>query len=593
MNLFDERIHALQKRMKEDGLKAYLIPATDPHMSEECAPYFAAERFYFCPFQGSDGTLLVTLDHYYIYTDGRFWTEAEGEIKGSECILLYGGKRGVPSLVDFVKENDLYPLGMDESLFSISDYLSYAYDEAHQAKVKNISYRSLVENLPSFPMGKIWKLDESLLSTTREERVKKVMEPVFKNGAKSLVITTLDDIAYLLGYRGSDIPCTPIFYSYLYIEENLTLHLFMDPRKLPEGFKEDNVILHPYEEFYAFLKEREEIPTQVDLKTSNALVRNSLKHIVYATCPAIYQKSVKGKVEIENTKEIQAIDGLAVLKLMKYIDDNIDKGNLSEYSCAEYLDKTRRENPRCFDLSFETIAAADSNAAMMHYAPTKEKHASLTRDNQLLLVDSGGQYYGGTTDTTRTFIVSKHVSGEVKHDYTLTLKSQIALSTSIFEEGCSGHEIDIKAREVMWKEGLDYKCGTGHGVGYISCVHEGPIGFRYYHRPGVEDEGRLTEGQIITIEPGVYKDGLYGIRLENNLLITKAFETSQGYFMKFETITYAPYDRRGIDISMLDDSEIAWFNDYSEMVFEKLAPLCQNDASLLAYLRKQTEPLKR
>ena len=593
MNLFDERISALQKRMKEDGLKAYIIPATDPHMSEECAARFAAERFYFCPFQGSDGTLLVTLDHSYLYTDGRYWTEAEAELKGSSCILVYAGKRNVPSLVEFVKDNDLYPLGLDESLFSISDLHAYGYDKKHLSMIVDTSYREMVENLPELPLGKIWKLDDELLSFSREERVHAVMQSVFSSGAKALVVTTLDDIAYLLGYRGSDIPCTPVFYSYLYIDRKENLHLFIDERKLPLNFNEDKVIVHPYEEFFSFLTLHRNILTQVDSNSANAKISLILRRTVLRTCPAIFDKSVKGPVEIKNTKEIQIIDGLAVLKLMKWIDDNIDSGTLDEYRCAQYLDQTRRMNPRCFDLSFETIAACDANAAMMHYAPSEKNHAKLTRNNQLLLVDSGGQYYGGTTDTTRTFIVSKNVSEQVKHDYTLTLKSQIALSTSVFEDGCSGHEIDIKAREVMWKEGLDYKCGTGHGVGYISCVHEGPIGFRYYHRPGVEDEGRLKEGQIITIEPGVYKDGQYGIRLENNLLLVKAFETNQGYFMKFETITYVPYDRRGIDVSMLSDAEMEWFNTYSQDVFEKLAPLCEKDADLLAYLRKQTLPLQR
>ena len=229
----------------------------------------------------------------------------------------------------------------------------------------------------------------------------------------------------------------------------------------------------------------------------------------------------------------------------------------------------------------------------MHYAPSKEKYSPLTRANQLLLVDSGGQYYGGTTDTTRTFIVSKHVSEEVKHDYTLTLKSQIALSTTVFEKGCTGHSIDIRAREIRWKEGRDYKCGTGHGVGYRSCVHEGPIGFRFYDNPDRGDKAELQLGHIITIEPGVYKAHHYGIRLENNLLVVPAFETDDGIFYKFETITYVPYDRRGINVDRLDQDELEWLNNYHHRVFEKLAPYCQGDPDLLAYLVRQTAPLYR
>lgn len=589
MNIYDERISRLQAQMKKDGIACYIIPATDPHMSEESASRFTAERFYFCAFKGNDGTLLVTQNENFLYTDGRYWTEAEEELKGTSCKLVYAGKSSVPSLFEYIKENECYPLGIDASLFSYGDLKQMYLDDAH--KIRQVSYRYMVSPLPSLPKGKIWKVSSDLLSTTREQRVSLAMDVIQKRGAKALVITTLDDIAYVLGYRGSDIPCTPVFYSYLYIDENKTCHLFIDNEKLPNDF-DDDIKTYPYDSFFDFLKERKDVRTFLDPKTTNARVCSILNNKVFGNNPTIAQKAVKGKTEIENTKEIQAIDGVAVLKLMKYIDDNIDSSTLDEEKCAQFIDDARRSDPRCFDLSFETIAACDSNAAMMHYAPTKENHASLRRENQLLLVDSGGQYYGGTTDTTRTFIVGKEISKEVKEDYTKTLKSQISLSTTIFEKGCSGHEIDIRAREIMWKEGLDYKCGTGHGVGYMSCVHEGPIGFRYYHREGVYDDGILTLGHIITIEPGVYKAHKYGIRLENNLLVVPAFETEDGIFYKFETITYAPYDERGVEVDMLNDEELKWFNDYQAMVYDKLSPLIA-DEELLSYLKKVTKPLSR
>ncbi len=590
MNIFDERIQSLQKRMKKDGLMAYIIPATDPHMSEESASRFTKERFYFCSFKGNDGTLLVTQEKSYLYTDGRYWTEAEGELKGTSCILVYAGKAGVPSMSEFIKKEKLYPLGIDASLFSYGDLKNFYLDDEH--KIRQVSYRFLVEDLPSLPNGKIWKVDEALLSTTRKERIDLAMDETEKKGAKSLIIPTLDDISYILGYRGSDIPCTPVFYSYLYIGEDRIPHLFIDQEKLPEEGMPDDIIIHPYDSFYDYLKEKSTVKTLVDKSNTNARICSLLKNKVFQNNPTIRQKSIKGAVEVKNTKEIQAIDGIAVLKLMKFIDDNIEKGNLDEYVCAKYIDDARRSQKRCFDLSFETIAAVDSNAAMMHYAPSKENHASMSLENQLLLVDSGGQYYGGTTDTTRTFLFGRNVSEEVKIDYTKTLKSQISLSTAIFEKGCSGHEIDIMAREIMWKEGLDYKCGTGHGVGYMSCVHEGPIGFRYYHREGVYDDGILTPGHIITIEPGVYKAHKHGIRLENNLLVVPAFETEDGIFYKFETITYAPYDERGIVVSMLSDEELSWLNNYQKMVYDTLAPLIEEE-ELLAYLKKVTKTITR
>ncbi len=590
MNVFDKRVALLQAHMKRDGIVAYIIPATDPHMSEESHSHFTKERFYFCPFLGNDGTVLVTQDAYYLYTDGRYWTEAEWELDGSDCKLVYAGKAGVPTLAEFIKENNLYPLGLDSSLFSYGDLKSFYKDSEH--KIRQVSYTYMIKDLPALPKDKIWKVDETLLSTNMNKRIKMAMDAVNKAGADALVIPTLDDIAYLLGYRGNDIPCTPVFYSYLYIDETRNVHLFIDNEKLPEEGIPD-VTIHGYDTFFDFLKERSEVKTFVDANNTNARICSILKNKVFGNNPTIMQKSIKGEREIVNTKEIQAIDGLAVLKLMKYIDDNIESGELTEYACAKFIDDARKSNERCFDLSFSTIAALDANAAMMHYQPNEKDSPKLTLNNKLLLVDSGGQYYGGTTDTTRTFVFGSNVPDEIKEDYTKTLKSQISLSTAVFEKGCSGHEIDIMAREIMWKEGLDYKCGTGHGVGYMSCVHEGPIGFRYYHREGVYDDGILEPGHIITIEPGVYKARKHGIRLENNLLVVPAFETSDGIFYKFETITYAPYDARGIVVSMLTDEELAWLNSYNEMVYEKLSTLIKDDEELLSYLKKVTAHIQK
>jgi Xaa-Pro aminopeptidase len=591
MNIFDERIKAFQAQMRLDGLKAYIVPATDPHISEAYAKRFGVMRFYFCSFKGEDGTLLVTQDASYIYTDGRYWVEAEAELKGTSCQLVKSGKPGVPSMVQFIKDNDLYPLGLDASLFPLYELRKYYAGDSK--KIVSLDYSFLVKDLPDYPSDKIFKVDQKYLSTTREERVKEIMKRTAAIGAKAVLLTALDDIAYVLGYRGNDIDCTPVFYSWLYIDEEENLHLFIDAKKLPDGFKEEKVIIHPYESLISFLDERKDVPTSIDPKKVNALICAHLNNRIYASSPAYQMKCVKGDVEVKNLRHIHEEDGLQVLKLMKYVDDHLDSGFLNEESCAEYVDSQRLALDDCYELSFGTIAAVDSNAAMMHYAPTKEKYSPVNKTNQLLLVDSGGQYFGGTSDITRTFILSDHPSKEVIHDYTLTLKSQIALITSVFEAGCTGHSIDITAREVMWKEGLDYKCGTGHGVGYMGCCHEGPIGFRFYDSPDRDDQGELKIGNVITIEPGVYKDYKYGIRLENELLVVPAYTTDQGIFYKFEVITYCPYDRRGIDVTMLTDEEIKWFNEYSEMVYTRLAPLASNDKDLLAYLRKQTLPLAR
>lgn len=587
MNLFDERIEKLQNQMRRDGLRAYIIPATDPHMSESYCERYGAMRKYFCPFRGQDGTLLVTLDSYEIYTDGRYWIEAEKELEGSSCLLVKDGKPGVKSLFERIRDEDLYPLGLDSALFSISD-LKRLY-AGKDKPIYSLDYSFLVKDLPSLPEGKIFKVDDNLLSTSLDERVDTLLADARKQGAESLVLTALDDISYVLGYRGRDIPYTPVFYSYLVIGKKGELDLFIDEKKIPEDFDRERIHVHPYEEIFSFLKTLDG-KVLIDPNRTNARVYSLVKDKVLATSPAYLRKAVKGKREIENTLRVHEIDGVAVLKLMKFIEDNIQKRDIDELEVCEYLDGVRRRGKDCYDLSFETIAAVDSNGPMMHYAPTKENHSLFTKDSLTLLVDSGGQYYGGTTDITRTFLA--HPTPEVIHDFTLTLKSQIQLSRTVFMRGCTGHVIDITAREVMWKEGLDYKCGTGHGVAYMGPVHEGPIGFRYYTTRQRDDNGVLEPGHIITIEPGVYKEGKYGIRLENELLVQEHDKTDQGDFLSFQTITYCPYDRKGIDVSLLTDDELEWLNDYLKLVEEKLKPHI-DDPDLLSYLHRQCESFHR
>lgn len=593
MNQFDARIGRLQKAMKKDGFKAYVIPATDPHLSEMYAPRFGAERFYFCPFKGEDGTVLVTQNSSYLFTDGRYWVEAEAALRDTKTVLMRAGKIGVPSLIEFVKEKNLYPLGLDMSLLSTNDLAKYGADKSHS--IRHVSYASLVDDMPPYPMAPIFKMDSKLFTKTRKERIAGIVAAMTDVGAKACLIAELDDIAYVLGYRGNDVPFTPVFYSYLYVKADGTLDLFVDSKKLPKGFAEKDIRVHSYDAILPFLDAKKDLPTSVDPNRTNALLSNHCKGRIFQTSPAYVQKSVKGPVELDNIRRIHVTDGLAVLKLMKYVDETIDKGDLNEEIYAKYIDNVRLTNPNCFELSFGTIAAVDSNAAMMHYGPSETIYSPVSRKNQVLLVDSGGQYYGGTTDITRTFILSKEPNKNIIHDYTLTLKSQIALSTQIIEQGSSGHTVDIAAREVMWKEGLDYKCGTGHGVGYMSAVHEGPVGFRYYDSPDRDDKAVLVPGHLITIEPGVYKDYQYGIRLENELVIVPAYETDNGVFYRFETVTYCPYDARGIDVTMLSDAELNWYNAYAAKVCEKLSPLAEKDSDgdLLAYLKKVTTPLRR
>lgn len=587
MNIFDERIKALQRRMLQDGLKAYIIKASDPHLSESYADHYGAMRKYFCSFTGQDGTLLVTCDDYYLYTDGRYFVQAEIELKNTSCILMKEGTKECLPLNEFIKKNELYPLGLDSSLFSLDEIKSFYLDDNH--KIISINYDDMYSSIP-LPKGKIFKIPDEYFSVTRKERISSLLNSAKKSGADSLLLTSLEDIAFALSYRGSDIACTPVFYSYLFIDKDESLTLFIDLDKIPENFDNDIDVL-PYEEVYNFLNSRED-KIAVDKSLANAKIVNHIKNPLFIVSPAYLAKAIKGPVEIENIKRVHVLDGIAVLKLFKYLRDNFRKVELDEKKIADYIDATRLLNKECFSLSFETIAALDSNASMMHYAPSEDKFATLKDDSQLVLVDSGGQYFGGTTDITRTFLLQEQPSKEIIHDYTLTLKSHLNMMMTTFMKGCSGRALDIKAREVMWKEGLDYKCGTGHGVSYMLGVHEGPIGLRYYTRPNIKDDYPLEVGNIVTDEPGVYKDYKYGIRIENELLVIKDKSTDQGEFLTFETVTYCPYDKRGIDVDMLTDEELTFLNNYHKLVYDKLSPQIR-DQKLLAFLKDCTSPLEK
>ena len=579
-----ENILILQKELKKNNLKAYLILTSDPHDNEYISEYYLKERLFFAPFSGSAGTLLISENKAFLSTDGRYWEQAEKELSGTGITLIKDGDIGVPSLTDFIKQNGFYPLGIN--YLNISE----AKLEALQNKgivTKNIDFSYLLDKKKE-KSGKIFALDKNLYTLSYKDKIELIKHEIKEKDSEAHLLTTLDDIAFTLNLRGKDIPFNPVFYSYLYISLNEGVHLFVDLDKL--DFSLEGVNVHPYEEIFSFIKERENIKTLIDPTRVNAYLYSLLKEPVISKNPSYLMKAIKGPVEIKNIKSIQEIDGLALLKFQKYLEDNLDK-NLTEYDYSLKLKEFREESNLLFDLSFNTIASAGKNAAMMHYAPKKDNSSTVNKDEIEFLVDSGGQYFGGTTDTTRTFLIGK-ASQEFIHDYTLTLKALIAISSAVFLEKSDGHTLDILARRYFWNEGMDYKCGTGHGVGYILNVHEGPNGLRYKAVPERDDQAPIVPGMITTIEPGVYKSGKYGIRIENNLLCVKAFSTSDGNFFKFETITYVPIETKCLDLSIMSDEEVDWLNNYHKLVFSKLSPLIK-DNDLLEFLKNKTKEIHK
>lgn len=580
-----ENLELLRNEMKRDNIKAYLILTSDPHDNEYIADYFFSERLFFAPFTGDAGELLITDSDAYLFTDGRFFIQAELELKDSGITLMKVGEKGVLSLNDFIKTNDLYPLGVNT--LHINENL-FEKISSNNKEIIDKDYSYLIKDRPSMSKEKLFKLADNLNSLTSKEKIQLINEKTIELGADANLVTTLDDIAWILNIRGKDIKCNPVFYSYLYLSKEIGNHLFIDKEKI--DFNLDEVEIHSYEEITEFLAKHKNVKTLIDKSRINAKLFNILLKPLLGKNPSYLLKAIKGETEIKNSREIQILDGVAMIKFGCFLKDNLEN-NLNEYDYSEELKKYRFENERCFDLSFETIAAVGSNAAQMHYGPKPNKSSLVTNKDFELLIDSGGQYFGGTTDTTRTYAIGKALSKEYIHDYTLTLKSMINLTTSVFLDKSTGQTLDIKAREIMWKEGLDYKCGTGHGVGYILNVHEGPNGFRYRHVAERDDGAEIVPGMITTVEPGVYKENKYGIRIENDLLCIPAFETDMGIFYKFETLTCVPIDLRAIDKKMLNNEEIKWLNSYHKWVYESLAKYFFDNPKLLKYLREVTKSI--
>lgn len=577
MNIYDERLALLRAEMQNNGAKAYLVLTGDPHNSETPLPYYGAERKYFCPFSGDNAYLLITQKEALLWTDGRFFISAKQELMGTSIRLMEMGTPGVPTLNEYLAAHSLFPLatsfliapiGLVESLKKLGE-------------VQDLSFDYLVTDKPALPNDPLFELSLDIAGESAESKIARVKGQLKE--AKAVLISTLDDIAYLTNLRGHDIPYAPLFHSYLYLGEEDVL--FVDPSRVPASYKASKV--KPLDELLPYLKTVKDIPTLLDKNNLNAELYYLFANPIDGASPSRLMKAIKNPVEIKNTISTQIKDGTAVLRFQKELERRLkEEGATNEWDMALYLHGCRERNEGFIEESFENISSVGSNAAMMHYAPSEDKYSPVTTDSVALLLDSGGTYFGGTTDTTRTFPIKP--SEEFIHDYTLTLKSLIALSKAVFISGSNGRCLDGLAREVMWKEGLDYKCGTGHGVGYMNVVHEGPNAFRYKDA-GRHDGADIVPGMITTVEPGVYKEGKYGIRIENNLLCIPAFANECGTFFKFQTITYVPIETSCLDLTMLNQEEKDWLNNYHAEVKEKLSPLL--NAEEREYLEQKTKAI--
>lgn len=575
--MINNRIEKLRSLMKEKDIFAYIIPSADYHQSEYVGEFFKGREF-ISGFTGSAGTVVITQEKAILWTDGRYFLQAEDELSSS-CVELYKmGQENVPTTFEYI-ENEVpsgSKVGFDGRTISAA---MGAVLELNLAK-KNItiSYEDdllneIWEDRPALSDAKAFLLDVKYSGEDFTSKIARVRESMRENNTTTHILTSLDDIAWLFNIRGGDIKYNPVVLSYAVITLDKAI-LFVDENKLNDeiktSFGEEVVEIKNYFEIDEFVKtiNKEEIVLIDSNKISYSILKNipAGVKVVNGMNPSTKFKAQKNSVEIENTKKAHIRDGVAVTKFMYWLKNNIGKIEITELSAADKITELRREQGKFIEESFGTIAGYASNGAIIHYSATKESNTTL-KDKGLFLLDSGGQYFDGTTDITRTFALGE-LTEEEKYHFTTVARAMIRLSDVKFLHGVNGYYLDILARGILWNEGLNYNHGTGHGVGHVLNVHEGPNGFRLDNK----ESAILEEGMITTNEPGFYKAGSHGIRLENEMLCVKGEKNEFGQFMELEPITIAPIDLDAINVELMKEDEKAYLNEYHKMVFDKVSP---------------------
>lgn len=598
MNAIAKRIAKLQKLMQERRIDAYLIPTSDYHESEYVGEHFACRK-YITGFDGSSGTALIQRNWAGLWTDGRYFVQAAAQLEGSGIELMKMGEPGVPTIEEYLEQHMPQQgiLGFDGRVIHArmgedlqkrleSKDISFAYTEALVGE--------LWEDRPALPFHPVWILEDQYAGRSAAEKLAWLRQEMKKEHATIHLLTTLDDIAWLLNIRGNDIPHNPVVLSYMAVSMKEIL-LFINPASVPQEVREYltglGVTLYPYQEIYTYVQElfHERVLLEKE-KVNYAIVKylNESNCILDKMNPEVMEKAQKTPAEIENLKNAHIRDGVAMTKFIYWMKHSIHTVSMNECHAAEHLNMLRRQQG-ALDESFTTISAYGANAAMCHYHAQRDTCAMLKPEG-LYLVDSGGQYLEGTTDITRTIALGPVTQQEREH-YTLVLMSMLRLGHVRFLEGCSGLSLDYVARELMWRRGLNYNHGTGHGVGYLLNVHERPVGIRFKTVPERQDGAAFAPGMVCSDEPGIYIEGSHGIRTENLMFCKEAEKTSFGRFFEFEYLTMAPIDLDPVDVSMMEDRDIAYLNEYHSQVYEKIAPHLEEDEA--RWLRQATQPVSR
>lgn len=596
MNEINQRLEKLREVMRREHLSAFIFPSTDAHQSEYVADHWQG-RAWISGFNGSAGTAVVTMRSAALWTDSRYFIAAEEQLRGTEFQLMKLKVEGTPTISDWIaselsqNEDECREVGLDGMVNSYNDTMALISD---LRKAGGITVRTNFDpleqiwmNCPAIPENPVEIQSLNFAGETVDDKIQRIRKALREHHADGILVSALDDIAWTLNLRGTDVHCNPVFVSYLLISSD-QVSLFVNPKKISSEVKayldEHGISLFDYNQVEEGLESYADYNILLDGDETSFCLWKSVKcqEIIAAKSPIPVMKAVKNATEIEGYHRAMLRDGVAMVKFLKWLKPAVEAGGQTEMSIDKKLTSLRAEQNLFRDISFDTIAGYQAHGAIVHYEATPETDAPLLPEG-LVLIDSGAQYQDGTTDITRTIALGP-VTEEMKHVYTLVLKGHIQLELAKFPDGASGTQIDALSRECMWREGYNFLHGTGHGVGSYLNVHEGPHQIRMEWKPTP-----LRAGMTVTDEPGLYLKGKFGVRIENTLLIKDFVETTFGKFLQMESLTLCPIDTAPIDVDMLLLEEVEWLNAYHREVFEKLSPYLEDEE--VGWLAEATKPL--
>jgi Xaa-Pro aminopeptidase len=590
-NIIQKRLAALRFYMQEKGIHAFIVPSTDSHLSEYPASHWESRKW-ISGFTGSAGTAVITADKAALWTDSRYFLQAADELGSSGYILQKEGLPGTPSIEEWLTEelNEGQYVGIDGSVYASKE----AYSLIHKLNAKGLHviadydpFDVIWNDRPEIPRNPIFILPEKYAGEPAHSKITRICKEIDKYGAESLLVASLDTIAWVFNIRGNDVKCNPVAVSYAYVSKRETV-IFIDKAKLTQEtaayLQNEGVIIADYDKVYDYVSQLNEPiclnSEKITFKLFNSIPKDC--RIVDMPSPADLMKSIKNSVELQGFRTAMERDGIALVRFLMWLEKAVPDGNVSEIDIPAKLIEYRSQQQNFVGESFDTIAGYGPNGAIVHYHVT-ESSSLKVKPEGFLLIDSGAQYFDGTTDITRTVAVGP-LTEQMKKDYTMVLKGHIGIATAIYPQGTRGSQIDILARKTLWEHGLNYLHGTGHGIGHFLNVHEGPQNIRLNENPTTLEIGMVTSN-----EPGLYRAGEYGIRIENLVHTRHEMTTEFGAFYSFETLTLCPIDKTPIVKEILTEKEIEWFNLYHRYVYDRLSPLLTADEK--AWLKEKTDEI--